>query len=77
MENAKIMYEDEKVIIKTTGRDYDFLATIENKTDFAVSVTVDENSTIRVDASDWIGILADEEGQHFMEQVQSNNITVE
>ena len=77
MENTKILYEDDKVVIKTTGRDYDFIATIENKTDFAMIVIADGSSAIRVDANGWIGILADEEGRHFMEQVRGDNITVE
>jgi hypothetical protein len=64
------IYEDEKIVIKETGQDYDFIATVENKT--GEDVTFCANDVVAADgsfyqfvipANDWLGILADEEGR--------------
>ena len=63
------IYEDEKIVIKETGQDYDFIATVENKTGEDVTfyandvVAAGSDYQFVISAYDWVGILADEEGR--------------
>ena len=61
------IYEDERVKISSTGKDYDFIATIENKTDEAVAIVPDIGGLfeeIFIEPNDWVGLLADEDGRN-------------
>ena len=61
----KTIFENDLFALKETGRDYDFVAVIENKTDHDIELQMDdllaeENAVqnhIRVPANDWIGLV--------------------
>lgn len=61
------------IIFKKTGRNYDFIATIENTNDFPVRV-IDyydaELEDLVVPANDWIGLLADETGRMWVKKIR-------
>lgn len=75
-----IVYEDEELLVKSTGQDYDFIATLEiNKTeyirsneDLMVVFTGDYDylEPIQVPQDDWVGLLADEEGYQKLEAIK-------
>lgn len=60
----KTVFENEFVKISETGRDYDFVAVIENKTDEPVIMVMDEDialenaieETFLIPANDWVGL---------------------
>ena len=62
-----IFYEDDEVRIQSTGRNYDFICTVENKTDRAIVIVFEGEyeylENITVEPEDWVGILADENGR--------------
>jgi len=45
-----------------TGRNYDFIATVENVTDKIIVIAGDEFERFTVEPGEWVGILADAEG---------------
>ena len=56
---GKVIYDKDGIVVKTTGKDYDFIATIENNTDEDYYINeIDMN----IPAHDWVGLLADEDG---------------
>lgn len=64
----EIIYEDARIKVETTGSDYDFIATVENKTNEPISVcfpTTELNFTLQ--PNDWLGLLADVEGELILE----------
>lgn len=76
-----ILYEDNDIIVKSTGHDYDFIATVENKTDKDINIVFCGEEYcdmfgIAVDANDWTGILADPEGYEELEQLQNGNFEI-
>lgn len=80
----KAVYEDEELIVKSTGHDYDFIATLEidEESDYTqeyhsgdalvVVFTGDFEwlEPIKVPAADWVGLLADEEGYAALEAIE-------
>lgn len=58
------IFENEFIKVSETGRDYDFVAIIENKTDKPITMTVDEEIAeencitdhIYIPANDWVGL---------------------
>ena len=63
-----IVYDKDGIKVATTGRDYDFIATIENDTDEEYCV---EELGLCVPAHDWVGFLADDEGYADLEYFKS------
>lgn len=69
-----IIYDKNGIVVKKTGRNYDFIATIENNTDDVFRVNtydpscddVDECNVV-VNPHDWVGILADDAGYDIVE----------
>ena len=63
----KTIFENELICVESTGRDYDFIATVENKTDKKIRIhykdmdLLDTYDTIDVEPDDWVGLLADAE----------------
>jgi len=61
------------IIFKKTGRNYDFIATIENTNDFPIRV-IDyydaELEDLVVPANGWIGLLSDEEGRMWAKKIK-------
>ena len=77
MLNEKIIYSDDKIEIKTTGHDYDFIAIVENKTNKDITIVFNDDSydSFIVSANDWVGILADKEGCLLTKELKANNFT--
>ena len=79
----KTIFENEFIRVKSTGRDYDFIATVENKTDKKIRVhykdmdLLDTYDTIDVEPNDWVGLLADEEGRGWVRTFELGQIEVE
>ena len=79
----KTIFENEFIRVESTGKDYDFIATIENKTDKKIRVhykdmdLLDTYDTIDVEPNDWVGLLADEEGRGWVRTFELGQIEVE
>ena len=76
------IFENDFVKISTTGKDYDFIAVIENKTNEQICIHYDEPGyndsydPILIAPNDWIGLLANEEGRDWVEAFENNQIYV-
>ena len=79
---SPIIYEDDTIVVTDTGRDYDFIATVEN-IDRTYPIRIkftgdfDYIEPIEIDANDWIGILADDEGIDEIHAFMTNNFVYE
>lgn len=79
----KIIFENELIRVESTGKDYDFIATIENKTDKKVRVYYkdvdipDIYDIIDVEPNDWVGLLADEEGRGWVRTFELGQVEIE
>lgn len=79
----KTIFENELIRVELTGRDYDFIATVENKTDKKIRVhykdmdIFDIYDTIDVEPSDWVGLLAGEEGRGWVRTFELGQVEVE
>lgn len=67
-QERRVIYDKDGIKVTTTGRDYDFIATIENDTDEEYCV---EELGLCVPAHDWVGFLADDEGYADLEYFRS------
>lgn len=67
-QDQRVVYDKEGIKVITTGRNYDFIATIENDTDEEYCV---EELGLCVPAHDWVGFLADDEGYADLEYFES------
>ena len=81
MEEKRIVFEDGFIVVETTGRDYDFVATIENLSNediFIILDDTDENcfDPIEVGADNWIGILATADCWEIIEQFELGNFRI-
>lgn len=72
----EIIYEDDYVKVETTGHDYDFIATIQNKTDSDLNCFIgdDEDMSCLLEPNDWVGILANYEGYKELEFIKKQGI---
>ena len=76
------IFENDLIKVSTTGRDYDFIAIIDNKTDGQICIHYDEPgyndnyNPILVAPNDWIGLLADDEGRDWVKAIENNQIYV-
>ena len=57
--------ENNYITIKETGRDYDFIATVQNKKEQPIQVIFIDDGVepIEIGAYDWVGLLADSAGR--------------
>ena len=71
----EIIFENDALKVSKTGKDYDFIAVVENKTTEEIKVCFEdkekglENFIVR--RKDWTGILADETGWSMLEEFES------
>lgn len=76
----KTVFENDVVKVSRTGRDYDFIAVIENKTGKEVQIIFDndemESQNFFVSANDWVGLLANDEGYLSLEELEAERFTV-
>lgn len=73
---TKIIFENEDVKIKTTNHDYDYVATIYNKTDKYMQLGISEfelEANWEIAPNDWIGILANEIGYEMLDAIEAGN----
>lgn len=79
----KTIFENEFIRVESTGKDYDFIATIENKTDKNIRLRYNPMDfdviydTIDIEPNDWVGLLADEEGYDLVQKFKLGQIEVE
>ena len=79
---AKVIFENNLIKVSMTEHDYDFIATIENKTGEQICVHYDKPGyndnydPILIAPNDWIGLLADEEGKDWVKAIENNQIYV-
>lgn len=61
------------ITIEKTGRNYDFIATVENKYSEAIEIVCNDElqAHFTISGGDWIGILADDEGRILLEALES------
>lgn len=76
------IFENDFIKVSTTGRDYGFIAIIDNKTDGQICIHYDKPGyndnydPILVAPNDWFGLLADEEGRDWVKAIENNQIYV-
>lgn len=77
IDKKKIIYEDDEITIETTGKNYDFICTVENKSnDTIVIVFTGEYEYLeafKINTGDWVGLLADDEGYLSLEAFESGD----
>ena len=68
MFEMKTTVKNDAFEVKRTGRDYDFIATIENNTDLILAITpADYDEPFYIEPNDWVGLLANDEGYYTLE----------
>lgn len=76
------IFENDLIKVSTTGKDYGFIAIIDNKTDGQICIHYDEPchndnyEPILVAPNDWFGLLADDEGRDWVKAIENNQIYV-
>lgn len=76
------IFENDLIKVNTTGRDYDFIAIIDNKTDGQICVYYDKPGyndnyePILIAPNDWAGLLADDEGRDWLKAIENNQIYI-
>lgn len=76
------IFENDLIKVSATGRDYDFIAIIDNKTDGQICIHYDKPGyndnydPILVAPNDWFGLLADDEGRDWVKAIENNQIYV-
>ena len=79
----KTIFETEFIRVESTEKDYDFIATIENKTDKNIRLRYNPMDfdviydTIDVEPNDWVGLLADKEGRDLVRKFELGQVGVE
>lgn len=77
------IFENELIRVESTGRNYDFIASVENKTDKNIRIhykdmdLFDVYDTIDIEPNDWVGLLADEEGKGWIRTFALGQIEIE
>ena len=79
----KTIFENEFIRVESTGRDYGFIATVENKTDKNIRLRYNPMDfdviydTIDIEPNDWVGLLADKEGYDLVRKFELGQVDVE
>lgn len=75
-----VVYETDYIVVETTGRDYDFFAFIENKTDENIRIICEledgECAYINIEAHDWVGLLCNDEDRLVYKNLINNKYVV-
>lgn len=74
----KTIFENELIEVLDTNRDYDFIASLVNKTDKEVEIVFfdEEVENFTIKSNDWVGLLADEEGYLTIEKIKAERFDV-
>ena len=76
------IFENDFIKVSTTGRDYDFIAVIENKTNNQICIHYNEPGyddnydPISIRSNSWVGVENDEEGRDWVKAIKNNQIYV-
>ena len=79
---AKVIFENDLIKVTVTGHGYDFIATVENKTNNKICIHYDEPGysdnydPILIRSNDWVGLLANDEGRDWVRAIENNKIYV-
>ena len=79
---AKVIFENDLIKVTATEQDYDFIATVENKTNNKICIHYDEPGysdnydPILIRSNDWVGLLANDEGRDWVRAIENNQIYV-
>lgn len=70
-----VMFENEHFRVRTTGHEYDFIATVENLTEEPIRIKfvgeTDWIETLVLKPNDWVGLLADTDGYSTLEALSN------
>ena len=76
------IFENDLIKVSTTGKDYGFIAIVDNKTDGQICIHYDEPSyndnydPILIAPNDWFGLLSGEEGRDWIKAIENNQIYI-
>lgn len=76
------IFENDLIKVSTTGRDYDFIAIIDNKTDGQICVHYDEPGyndnydPILIQPNSWVGVENNDEGRDWIKAIENDQIYV-
>lgn len=73
------VFENDVIKVSRTGRDYDFIAVVENKTNKEIKIVFNDEfefCNFSVDSNDWIGLLANDDGYTSLEELEAERFTV-
>lgn len=65
-----VIYKDDYITVSETGRDYDFIAIIENDSEELVRFEQYGEDYFDIDPHDYIGLLADDQGRHILQAIK-------
>lgn len=74
------IFENDLIKVSTTGKDSDFIAVIENRTNNKICVHYDKPGyndnydPISIRSNSWVGLLADDEGRDWVRAIENNQI---
>lgn len=80
MNKSAILFYNGEISISYTGKDYDFIATVENMTDGKIELyigdpIVETTESFVIEAKDWMGICNDSIGQWILNSIASGKFT--
>lgn len=83
MSETRTIFESDEIKVSTTGHDYDFVATVENKTDEPLAIAP-ENPNVDgeffepfvIEAGGWAGVLANDDGDRFMRAAETMSLDI-
>ena len=72
------LIKNDNFVVSITGRDYDFIAIIENNSDEKLKIVFDndEDYFLEIKPNDWLGLLADDDGYSMLNYFKNNNYEV-
>lgn len=73
------VFENDVIKVSRTGRDCDFIAVVENKTNKEIKIVFDnelEFCNFSVNSNDWIGLLANDDGHTSLEELVAERFKV-
>ena len=77
IDKKKIIYEDDEITIETTGKNYDFICTVENKSNDTIVIVFtweyEYLEAFKINPGDWAGLLADDEGYLSLEAFEGGD----
>lgn len=82
MNKSDIVFCNGEISIQRTGKDYDFIATVENETDGKIELFIGDPMTettesFVIEPKDWMGICNDSIGRWILNSIASGKFTYE